>query len=44
MFCSKYVSLVERERLAQEYLELRQGTESVMEITKMFKERDMFCP
>ena len=44
MFHSRYVPLVERERLAQEYLDLRQGTESVMEITKMFMERAIFCP
>ena len=34
---------VERERLAQEVLDMRQGTESVMEITRMFTERAMFC-
>ena len=44
MFRSRYVPLVEQERLAEEYLDLRQGTESVTEITKMFKERAMFCP
>ena len=36
--------LVERERLAQKYLDLRQGSEMVTEITKMFMERGMFCP
>ena len=35
--------LVERERLAQEYLDLRQGTETVMEITKTFTEISIFC-
>ena len=44
MFCSRYVPLVERERLAQVYLDLRQGSETVTEITKMFTERAMFCP
>ena len=44
MFRSRYVHLVERERLTQEYLDLRQGTESVTEITKMFTERAMVCP
>ncbi|XP_023766423.1 uncharacterized protein LOC111914944 [Lactuca sativa] len=44
MFRSRYVSLVERERLAQEYLDLRQGTENVTEITKMFMKRSMFSP
>ena len=39
----RYVTLVERERLAQEYLDLRQGTETVSEITKMFTERAIFC-
>ena len=43
MFRFGYIPLVERERLAQEYSNLRQGTESVMEITKMFTERAMFC-
>ena len=38
-----YVPLVERERLDQEYLDLRQGTEMVTKITKMFTERDLFC-
>ena len=44
MFRSRYVPLVERESLDQEYLDLRQGTESVMEINKMFTDRAMFCP
>lgn len=44
MFCSKYVQLVKSERLVHEYLDLRQETTSVMEITKMFTERDIFCP
>ena len=44
MFCSQYIPLVERERLAQEYLDLRQGTEMVMENAKMFTDRAMFCP
>ncbi|XP_023743859.1 uncharacterized protein LOC111892033 [Lactuca sativa] len=42
MFRSRYVPLVEWERVAQEYLDLRQGTELVMEITKMFTKRAMF--
>ena len=44
MFHTRYVSRVERERLAYEFLGPRQGTESVTEITKMFTERAMFCP
>ena len=36
MFCDEYVPLVERERLAQEFLTLKQGTESVTVITRMF--------
>lgn len=44
MFHSRYVPLVGRERLAQEYLDLRQGSETVTEITKMFTERAIFCP
>lgn len=42
MFRSRYVPLVEQERLIQEYLDMRQGTELVTKITKMFKERTMF--
>ena len=44
MFCSRYVPLVEREKLVQGYLNLRQGTEIVIEITKVFTERALFCP
>ena len=44
MFCSRYVPLVEQGRLALEYLDLRQGIESVKEITKMFTKRDVFYP
>ena len=44
MLLSRYVLLVERERLLHDYLDLRKGTESVMEITKMFTEKAMFCP
>ena len=43
MFCVRCVPLVERERLDQEYLDLRQTIESVTEITKMFIERALFC-
>ena len=34
----------ERERLAQEYLDLRQGTKTAKKIIKMFIERVLFCP
>ena len=44
MFRMRYVPLVEKGRLAQEYLDLRKGSESVTEITKMFTKRDLFCP
>ena len=44
MFSTRYVPQVERERLAQEFLELKQDSESVTEITRMFTERAMFCP
>ena len=44
MFRSRYVPLVERERLSNKYLDLRQGTESVMKITQMFTKRNMFFP
>ena len=44
MFRTRYDQLGERERLVQEYLDLRQGTESVTEITKMFTEKALFCP
>ena len=43
-FCMRYVPLVDWERLAQEYLDLRQGTETVYETTKMFTEKTLFCP
>ena len=36
MFRDEYVPQVERERLAQEFLTLKQGTESVTAITRMF--------
>ena len=42
IFRSRYVPMVERGRLAQDYLDVRQGTESVMEITKIFMERATF--
>ena len=44
MFSTRYVPRVEQERLAQEFLELRQDSESVMEITRMFTEKAMFFP
>ena len=44
MFRDEYVPQVERERLAQEFLTLNQGTESVTVITRMFHERAMFFP
>ena len=44
MFCARYIPRVERERLTQEFLSLRQDGESVMEITRMFTKRAMFCP
>ena len=44
MFSTRYVLRVERERLAHEFLELKQDSESVTDITKMFTERVMFCP
>ena len=43
MFRTRYVPRIERERLAQEFLTLRRDGESVMEITRMFTERAMFC-
>ena len=44
MFCNKYVPLVERERIDQEYLSLRQATQLMTVITKMFTKRALFCP
>ena len=44
MFGTRYVLQVERAMLAKEFLDLRQDSESVMEITRMFTEREMFCP
>ena len=43
MFHEGYVPLMERERLAQEYLLLRQTTKTVTEITRMFHDSSMFC-
>ena len=39
MFRIEYVPLMEGERYVQEYLSLKQTTESVPEITKMFVEK-----
>ena len=44
MFRDEYVPPVERERLIQEFLTLKQGTDSVAVITRKFHERAMFCP
>ena len=44
IFCTRYVLRVERERLAQEFLNLRQDSESMTKITRMFTEKAMFCP
>ena len=44
MFSTRYVPRDEKERLAREFLELRQDLESVTESTGMFIERAMFCP
>ena len=44
MFRFRYLLLVEWERLAHEYIDLRQDTETVTEITKVFTERSMFFP
>ena len=38
----RYVPLVERECLAQEYLDPSEGTKSVIEVTKMFTERALY--
>lgn len=42
MFPEDYMPSVERERLAQEYLLLQQTTESVIEIVRVFHDRDLF--
>ncbi|XP_023750831.1 uncharacterized protein LOC111899182 [Lactuca sativa] len=44
MFRTCYIPRLERERLAQEFLDLRQGSETVTKITRMFTERAMFFP
>lgn len=44
MFRIRYLPLVERERLTQKYLDLRQTTESVKEIAKMLIETTLFLP
>ena len=43
MFSTRYVPWDERERLAQEFLKLKQDSESATDITRMFMERAMFC-
>ena len=40
----KVCSPSREERLAQDYLDLRQMTDSVIEITKMFTQRALFSP
>ena len=42
MFRTCYILQVERERLSHELVDLRRGTETVTEITRMFTEREMF--
>ena len=44
MIRARYIPRVEWERLAQEFLDLRQDGETVMEIIRMFTKRSMFCP
>ena len=44
MFRDEYVPPIERERLAQEFLSIKQGTESMTVIPRMFHERALFCP
>lgn len=44
IFRTQYVLLVERDMLAQEYLSLKQTTNSMVYIIKMFIERPLFCP
>lgn len=46
MLCAEYIPFVERKRLAQEYmsLSLKQMTELVTDITKMFIKRALFRP
>ena len=44
MFSTRYVPRDERERFSREFLELKQDSESVTKITRMFIERAMFCP
>lgn len=43
MFHMRYVPLGERTRLAQEYLDLRQGTELVIQIANMLTKTPLFC-
>lgn len=43
-FKEDYVPLIEKERLAHEYLSLKQTTDSVTKITKMFTERVFILP
>ncbi|KAJ9544711.1 hypothetical protein OSB04_024418 [Centaurea solstitialis] len=43
-FQTEYVPRVEMQRLANEFMNLQQTTESVNEITKKFTELSIFCP
>ena len=42
MFRVEFIPVVECERLAHEFLSLKQKIETVTEITKMFHDRDLF--
>lgn len=42
MFLEEYVALLQRYRLAHEYMSLLQMIETVNELTRMFQERTMF--
>ena len=44
IFRDEFIPAVKQERLAQEFLSLKQKIETVTEITKMFHERTLFCP
>ena len=39
-----FLLAVEQERLAQEFKSLKKKTETVTKITRMFHDRDLFCP
>ena len=42
MFRDEFIPVVERQSLAQEFLSLKEKTETVTDINRMFHQRDLF--